>query len=223
MPPLAQSHFCKTCGETDPEKFKGRMKGTCYKCHKQKYRAYYRRDRTGESFLCKECGEDSTVKFNPNSKSLCKSCSYSPRPRKKIVVTSKPVREKSIRYKCKKCDKTGEMHFYKNCPYICIDCYNFRATRYYYPFYDDLVKIQGGEVCCLCSRTAKETGHRRLSVDHDHETGLVRGLLCYECNWKIGQFTSDFGRKALLYINKPPAMLLAIQFPEKMKRTSNTI
>lgn len=33
--------------------------------------------------------------------------------------------------------------------------------------------------CAICTRRPRA---RRLAVDHDHNTGLVRGLLCYTCN-----------------------------------------
>jgi len=43
--------------------------------------------------------------------------------------------------------------------------------------------------CAIC-RAEPETG-RRLAVDHDHETGAVRGLLCRRCNMAIGAFGDD--------------------------------
>lgn len=49
--------------------------------------------------------------------------------------------------------------------------------------YDLLVKRQGGK--CLICRTAA-TKSRLLVVDHNHQTGIVRGLLCSECNTAIG-------------------------------------
>jgi hypothetical protein len=49
--------------------------------------------------------------------------------------------------------------------------------------YDELLVSQNG-VCAICGEECS-TG-RRLSVDHDHETGRVRGLLCSKCNYGIG-------------------------------------
>jgi hypothetical protein len=43
-------------------------------------------------------------------------------------------------------------------------------------------------VCAICGCT---NGARRLSVDHDHETGKVRGLLCNKCNSAIGLLGED--------------------------------
>lgn len=49
--------------------------------------------------------------------------------------------------------------------------------------YDRLLTEQG-DACAIC-REPCPSG-RRLAVDHDHETGAVRGLLCGPCNIAIG-------------------------------------
>jgi hypothetical protein len=47
--------------------------------------------------------------------------------------------------------------------------------------FDELVRKQCG-VCAICGRENPE------HVDHDHETGAVRGILCFNCNGGLGQF-----------------------------------
>lgn len=54
--------------------------------------------------------------------------------------------------------------------------------------YDRLLEAQGG-VCAICERG--DSSGRRLSVDHNHETGQVRGLLCLNCNTVIGLAHED--------------------------------
>lgn len=70
--------------------------------------------------------------------------------------------------------------------------------------YERLFKSQSRQ-CAIC-RKAPETDNsaRRLSVDHDHETGHVRGLLCSECNTMLGHLDDDPKRciKAAVYIEK---------------------
>ena len=70
--------------------------------------------------------------------------------------------------------------------------------------YDALRASQGG-VCAICERATGAT--RRLSVDHDHKTGEVRGLLCRNCNDMLGFARDDrfFFLRAFNYLSVPPA------------------
>ncbi|MEV0019318.1 endonuclease VII domain-containing protein [Streptomyces tendae] len=60
---------------------------------------------------------------------------------------------------------------------------------------DQLIAGQGG-VCCIC--LAAPAAH----VDHCHETGRVRGVLCFSCNAALGQFKDrpDAIRRAAAYV-----------------------
>lgn len=49
---------------------------------------------------------------------------------------------------------------------------------------DELLAEQGG-VCAICSAADPE------HVDHDHDTGYIRGILCFNCNGGLGQFRDD--------------------------------
>lgn len=46
-------------------------------------------------------------------------------------------------------------------------------------------------VCAICK---SPPGQKRLHVDHDHETGVVRDLLCSTCNHLVGWVESPSGR-----------------------------
>ena len=67
--------------------------------------------------------------------------------------------------------------------------------------YDALLKAQNS-VCAICS-SLNRNGNR-LSVDHDHKTGKVRGLLCSKCNHGIGIFNDEVLRvkSAMEYLIK---------------------
>jgi hypothetical protein len=53
--------------------------------------------------------------------------------------------------------------------------------------YRDMLATQDGK-CAICGG---EPFGRRLDVDHDHESGRVRGLLCSKCNSGIGSLNDD--------------------------------
>lgn len=79
--------------------------------------------------------------------------------------------------------------------------YGITADEYW-----EIYNYQGGR-CYICQRG---TGARkRLSVDHDHKTGIVRGLLDTGCNkWVLGLLRDDTDalQRAIDYLDHPPAV-----------------
>lgn len=61
--------------------------------------------------------------------------------------------------------------------------------------YDAILAYQDG-VCYACRQPEPVKG-RRLSVDHDHGSGLIRGLLCSRCNPLLGKIENAFKRYGL--------------------------
>lgn len=45
--------------------------------------------------------------------------------------------------------------------------------------------------CAICKTSDPGDGVRQFSVDHDHATGEVRGLLCRSCNSGLGHFKDN--------------------------------
>ena len=54
--------------------------------------------------------------------------------------------------------------------------------------YQRMLDAQDG-VCAICGK--RRPDERTLHVDHDHETGEIRGLLCFRCNNAIGDLRDD--------------------------------
>ena len=59
--------------------------------------------------------------------------------------------------------------------------------------YDKLLEKQNG-ICAICGKVESRKnmyGIKRLAVDHNHNTGKIRGLLCSCCNQGLGMFYVD--------------------------------
>lgn len=53
--------------------------------------------------------------------------------------------------------------------------------------------------CAICEKP-ESTLPAALAVDHNHQSGQVRGLLCSACNYHVGMF-EKYGSKILEYLN----------------------
>lgn len=65
--------------------------------------------------------------------------------------------------------------------------------------FDEMASTTDG-ACFICGVVPETT----LCVDHCHETGRVRGLLCHPCNTALGKFGDDpeILRKAIAYLDR---------------------
>lgn len=69
-------------------------------------------------------------------------------------------------------------------PYLLKKLYGLTVEQY-----DAMLASQGG-ACKVCGSDGESKDKRRkyLSVDHCHNTGKIRGLLCMKCNADLGTF-----------------------------------
>jgi hypothetical protein len=71
-----------------------------------------------------------------------------------------------------------------------------RLEKKYGINYDEVLESQGG-VCAICEGEDSHNAHGgRFSMDHDHDTGKFRGLLCALCNTGLGKLGDN--REGLL-------------------------
>lgn len=84
--------------------------------------------------------------------------------------------------------------------------------------YEELL-VKQNHNCAICLRPASQF-KTRLAVDHDHTTGLIRGLLCIFCNREVISRHRDpeLLQRASNYLRQNTGW----KVPEKKKRSATT-
>jgi hypothetical protein len=103
-----------------------------------------------------------------------------------------------LRRECGECTRKKNLHsWHKKTPEQKRD----KQLRFKYginteKFNRFLAQQSGG--CCICGKEIDRKG----GVDHDHNTGKIRGILCSHCNAAIGHMNDDVSllRRAITYI-----------------------
>lgn len=55
--------------------------------------------------------------------------------------------------------------------------------------YLNILELQGN--CCPICNLSKDNYHKNMAVDHCHKTGIIRGVLCNNCNAGMGAFSDN--------------------------------
>ena len=96
---------------------------------------------------------------------------------------------KSVKYVCKKCHIARSARRIKENPAAARESnWRQRGIQLTHAEYEERHRLQVG-LCWICKQPEAVSG-RLLAVDHDHETGEIRGLLCYRCNTHLGWYES---------------------------------
>ena len=129
-------------------------------------------------YTCKRCGvEFCQRRLNKNPLSLCKKCIHDD-----AVVNFKKQHPGYTLTESNKAKRRSSNLRLK---------YNMTMIQY-----DELLKKQNN-VCAICKKP--QIRNHSLCVDHNHDTGIVRGLRCHKCNQAIG-LLHDKGTFAAQYL-----------------------
>jgi hypothetical protein len=95
---------------------------------------------------------------------------------------------------CKYCKQYTDIEFNGSCRF-CYGRNRHLKTKFKITIdeYDIMEKAQDGKcACCGENRNGLVRGkQRRLMVDHDHNSGQIRKLLCHQCNVGLGLAKHD--------------------------------
>lgn len=66
---------------------------------------------------------------------------------------------------------------------------------------NDLIEKHGNN-CAICKKP-RAAFKKNFSVDHNHKSNKIRGLLCYRCNkFRVGRQTIETTKEVLEYLLK---------------------
>ena len=69
--------------------------------------------------------------------------------------------------------------------------------------FDNMLLAQDNK-CLICGQSLDLQNTKNVHVDHNHKTGIVRGILCSNCNKALGFFRDnpEYLRNAIKYLER---------------------
>jgi hypothetical protein len=200
---------------------------TCRKCNVEKLLEEFSRaprGKYGRKASCKACDAARAAEHyvpKPRTKyreaytgdepKTCRKCGET-KPLREFRLSRQATNTRNAVYRsdCKTCSATAARRWFAENKERHKETRHRHAMRATYGLtpeqYQDMLAAQGG-VCAICGLDEPNAHGRtgtqfRLSVDHCHDTGRVRGLLCQKCNRAIGLLGDnvDLLRKAIAYL-----------------------
>lgn len=207
LSPVPPGKRCSACGIPKPhdafskcEHTRDGLQSWCDECHNVRTRALNYPPRSSGTKRCPACGEERPVDAFQKNKgntdglaSWCRDCKNA-----QLRERDNPRRTEGGK-RCSKCGETKPVAEFashkKNLDglyYHCRICQRWWQREHLYGLaratFHGLLWAQGN-ACAICStRTPKSrtTNPDGWHVDHNHQTGVVRGILCSKCNTLLG-------------------------------------
>ncbi len=155
-----------------------------------------------QELTCNQCGNTKPVsefnKLRKNKNGYRESCKVCRESKRKVWVAAKRdhVNKKKREYWWRKTDEERRQIVASNRGRVFAWKLRTKFGITLEQFYEMAEKQNG--VCAICGRAPEEIPgmHQggKLYVDHNHDTGVVRGLLCNNCNAGIGYLGDDVSR-----------------------------
>ncbi len=181
---------CKSCDkakrEVDSDKIKAR-RIKYNKTHSEQNRKY------SEEYRKKNPNHAEEYRLKNKEKIKDSSIKYRAENYEKIEVRQKKYRDVN-----KQKIRIASGKYYKQNRAKIRDQSLFREYGLEKGRYEEML-IEQNNVCAICGLAETATVSKKsaqlkmLAIDHDHETGKVRGLLCRRCNKAIGLLREDLG------------------------------
>lgn len=168
-------------------------KRRCTKCKKWKGATTFHRNERYQCKTCKNAYSRRWYNANPDkAKAISKRKSKDPKYRKRVAEYRKARRRQGgVAHEAEK-----NRNFRRRLKRLGI-------TQVQY----DLLLASQDSRCAICKlpESRLKAGRvKRLTIDHDHATGRVRGLLCHLCNCGVGCFrdSPELLQATVIYLTK---------------------
>lgn len=204
--PGQPARTCAECGQVMQDKT-ARARFCSMQC-KEKARQRGRRgaalEEVGER-RCLNCGALIPASVTLKAKVCSRDCGVKWQNRQKAARKHEAaMAARDERPPCPRCGspvpsglKNGTIYCSKNCQQLAWNERTGYMRQYLYGVsleqYEAMMAAQGG-VCAICGTSDWPGKDNRPHVDHCHETGKVRGILCGPCNNGLGNFGDDPAR-----------------------------